>query len=258
MSERAPFGNCLPNPELDALLEKARNHVMTPAERREQRVSFIYGMQSADSKVTKEEIAARLNEQDGHDTLTAERDALREALSALVGHLFDQHIINRLDDALEASPALDPVKLVGLLRARDAARAALSAVPAAPTQHAALAEKLLAIAAQKSVQTQFGWAHPDCETLEQAARLLTGTQQQRPKYDDAVLSAVPAKEDDGWRTDFENAPPGVDVQLWQPKTPSGKSELAARQIIGFAKEHRLRPATHWRPLPAPPVISEKE
>jgi hypothetical protein len=32
-----------PNPELDALLEKARSHVMTGEERREQRRSWVRG-----------------------------------------------------------------------------------------------------------------------------------------------------------------------------------------------------------------------
>lgn len=43
-----------------ALIERARNHVMTPAERREQRVSFVYGMLDANDKRTKDDIRASL------------------------------------------------------------------------------------------------------------------------------------------------------------------------------------------------------
>jgi len=35
-----------------------------------------------------------------------------------------------------------------------------------------IAKRLMEIAARRSVQTQFGLAHPDCETLQEAARLL--------------------------------------------------------------------------------------
>jgi hypothetical protein len=44
---------------------------------------------------------------------------------------------------------------------------------ASPLQ-AGVAGKLLAIAAKISTQTQFGWSHPDCEALEDAARILRG------------------------------------------------------------------------------------
>lgn len=50
---------------------------------------------------------------------------LQRALAELVELLLDEHLLNRLDDALNAHPPLDPVRLVSLLRARDAARAAL-------------------------------------------------------------------------------------------------------------------------------------
>lgn len=35
-----------------------------------------------------------------------------------------------------------------------------------------VADKLLTMAARKSVTTQFGWTHPDCIALKEAARLL--------------------------------------------------------------------------------------
>lgn len=54
-----------------------------------------------------------------------------------------------------------------------------------------LAEKLMLIAARRSVESPLGWAHPDCETLEEAARILKGAPEK--KLDDGraigVLSA---------------------------------------------------------------------
>ena len=41
---------------LEALLEKARNHVMTAAEIREQRISFTYGMLPFSSTLTKDDV----------------------------------------------------------------------------------------------------------------------------------------------------------------------------------------------------------
>jgi hypothetical protein len=37
------------SPKFEELIERARNHNMTPAERFEQRVSFVYGQQDWDS-----------------------------------------------------------------------------------------------------------------------------------------------------------------------------------------------------------------
>lgn len=37
-----------------------------------------------------------------------------------------------------------------------------------------LAEQLLLLAAKRSTETQFGWTHPDCEVLQEAARLVRG------------------------------------------------------------------------------------
>lgn len=46
------------SPELVAALERAKNHKMSPEEKFEQRVSFVYGQQDYDSPVkkTKDEI----------------------------------------------------------------------------------------------------------------------------------------------------------------------------------------------------------
>ena len=50
-----------------------------------------------------------------------------------------------------------------------------------------VAKRLMEIAARRSVETQFGWAHPDCEALQEAARVLRG--EPLPVYDgNAVLS----------------------------------------------------------------------
>jgi hypothetical protein len=56
------------------------------------------------------------------------------------------------------------------------------------TENERLAEKLLLIAARKSVTTQFGWAHPDCIDLQEAARILRG--EPKPKPDDGRTIGV--------------------------------------------------------------------
>ena len=43
-----------------------------------------------------------------------------------------------------------------------------------------IAKELLILAAIKSVSTPFGWSHPDCETLTEAARLLRGEPEPKP------------------------------------------------------------------------------
>lgn len=47
-------------PELNELLRKAAQYKMTPEERFEQRVSFVYGQLPFESKVTKEEVRENL------------------------------------------------------------------------------------------------------------------------------------------------------------------------------------------------------
>jgi len=49
-----------------------------------------------------------------------------------------------------------------------------------------IADRLMALAAQQSVRTQFGWSHPDCETLQEAARLLRGQPVEKPDDGRAV------------------------------------------------------------------------
>jgi hypothetical protein len=43
-----------------------------------------------------------------------------------------------------------------------------------------LAERLLLIAARRSVESPLGWACPDCETLEEAARIVRGDPPKKP------------------------------------------------------------------------------
>lgn len=52
-----------------------------------------------------------------------------------------------------------------------------------------IARHLLEMAARKSTETCFGWAHPDCEALQEAARLLK-REPVPPTSDDAVLSGM--------------------------------------------------------------------
>jgi hypothetical protein len=51
-----------------------------------------------------------------------------------------------------------------------------------------IAQELLLIAARKSVTTQFGWVHPDCVTLKEAARMLRGEPEQ--KSDSNVIGVI--------------------------------------------------------------------
>ena len=52
-----------------------------------------------------------------------------------------------------------------------------------------LAEKLLLIAARRSTETVFGWAHPDCIALQEAARQLRGDPPPvQPEIIEGVLS----------------------------------------------------------------------
>lgn len=52
---------------LEQIAEKARRHVVTPAERRAQRVSLMMGLQSKDSCLTREQASSFLDEVEGHE-----------------------------------------------------------------------------------------------------------------------------------------------------------------------------------------------
>lgn len=43
---------------------------------------------------------------------------------------------------------------------------------ASPALRHAIADRLLKIAARRSVETSFGWSHDDCAVLQEAARIL--------------------------------------------------------------------------------------
>lgn len=52
-----------------------------------------------------------------------------------------------------------------------------------------IAQRLLQMAARRSTETVFGWAHPDCETIDEAVRVLRGEPPRvEPDRVDAVLS----------------------------------------------------------------------
>jgi hypothetical protein len=53
---------CKIDPELAALIERSRGHVMTPEERREQRISFVFGMLPYRSTTTKADVRRMLQE----------------------------------------------------------------------------------------------------------------------------------------------------------------------------------------------------
>jgi hypothetical protein len=52
---------------LDALVDRARHHKMTPAEKRSQRVSLIMGLRGAESAITREKIEEIIDDVEGHD-----------------------------------------------------------------------------------------------------------------------------------------------------------------------------------------------
>lgn len=65
-----------------------------------------------------------------------------------------------------------------------------------------LSEKLLQIAARRSVESPLGWAHPDCEVLEEAARIVRGDPPKRP--DDGRATGVLAEVDYANPAGYEN------------------------------------------------------
>lgn len=58
---------------LEQIAEKARTHVVTPTERRAQRISLMMGLRSKNSTVTREEVASFLDENEGRETTTEKR-----------------------------------------------------------------------------------------------------------------------------------------------------------------------------------------
>jgi len=52
-------------PSFDDLVNRARSHKMTPAERREQRISMVMGLRGHSSTLTKEKVETLLDELEG-------------------------------------------------------------------------------------------------------------------------------------------------------------------------------------------------
>lgn len=63
----------MPTLTLEQIKDVARKHVMTPAERRAQRVSLMMGLRSKNSKVTREEVENFLDQNEGHDAHVQQR-----------------------------------------------------------------------------------------------------------------------------------------------------------------------------------------
>ena len=59
---------------LQEIAEKARQHKVTPAERRAQRVSLIMGLRSKNSTLTREEVSSFLDQNEGRETDESKRD----------------------------------------------------------------------------------------------------------------------------------------------------------------------------------------
>jgi hypothetical protein len=57
---------------LTELVERARQHRMTPTERRAQRVSLIMGLRGHGSSLTREKVEEVLDDVEGHDGQTEE------------------------------------------------------------------------------------------------------------------------------------------------------------------------------------------
>lgn len=58
-----------------------------------------------------------------------------------------------------------------------------------PVHAKKIASELMSMAARLSVKTPFGWSHPDCIALQEAARLLRGEPEPKaPAIVEGVLS----------------------------------------------------------------------
>lgn len=59
---------------LSELIARAREHRMTPSERRAQRVSLIMGLKDKSSSLTREEVESALDQIEGHETVVTRKD----------------------------------------------------------------------------------------------------------------------------------------------------------------------------------------
>lgn len=55
---------------------------------------------------------------------------------------------------------------------------------------AEVADGLMQIAARRSIESPLGWSCPDCEVLQEAARIIRGQPAQTVVYEQVVLSNV--------------------------------------------------------------------
>jgi hypothetical protein len=65
----APRGDVMATLTLEQIAEKARNHRVTPSERKAQRVSLIMGLRSKNSTLTRDEVSSFLDQNEGHETV---------------------------------------------------------------------------------------------------------------------------------------------------------------------------------------------
>jgi hypothetical protein len=117
--------------EVKALIEKARNHKMTPAERFEQRVSFVYS--GVCEPTTREQVRARLAEEYGDPVayeariaeLEGELAAVRAALQVFGGDAAIE--AKRLFERMMATPKHTPErKELAALHCEASKRAAMA------------------------------------------------------------------------------------------------------------------------------------
>ena len=59
---------------LEEIAQKAREHKITPTERRAQRISMIMGLRSSSSTLIREEVSDLLTDFEGEDASTSERE----------------------------------------------------------------------------------------------------------------------------------------------------------------------------------------
>jgi hypothetical protein len=72
---------------LEEIAKRAREHTLTPSERRAQRVSLMMGLQSKNSCWTREEVESFLDQNEGHETKDAKADRLPKAALAMIDDL---------------------------------------------------------------------------------------------------------------------------------------------------------------------------
>lgn len=67
----------MPTLTLQEIAKKAREHVISPEEKRAQRLSMIMGLRSKSSTLTRDEVASMLDQIEGHDPVEPKKQAAR-------------------------------------------------------------------------------------------------------------------------------------------------------------------------------------